>query len=154
MGQRALTIINRRLSWTREPVLEIPPRGTRTETGHQERSASDGESLTTTPLREHGFGLLSFDALLKVLFDDQLWPLFEPYLTTKNLLSAKLEEIELALGLDFRCQGRDCREAVPTRYDVMNVGHRSEHALERFDSKTPSASAESIKGRARSWRGV
>lgn len=36
---------------------------------------------------------LSFDSLLKVVFDDQLWSLFEPYLTTKELLQAKFTEI-------------------------------------------------------------
>jgi hypothetical protein len=37
----------------------------------------------------------SFDALLKILFDDLLWPLFEPYLTTKKILEAKFEEISM-----------------------------------------------------------
>lgn len=36
---------------------------------------------------------LSFDSLLKIIFDDQLWPLFETYLTTKELLQARLTEI-------------------------------------------------------------
>src|SRR5690242_7265832 len=36
---------------------------------------------------------ISFDALLKIVFDDQLWPLFECYLTTKELLQAKFMEI-------------------------------------------------------------
>jgi hypothetical protein len=36
---------------------------------------------------------LSFEALLKIIFDDQLWPLFECYLTTKELLQAKFSEI-------------------------------------------------------------
>jgi hypothetical protein len=36
---------------------------------------------------------LSFDSLLKIVFDSQLWPLFEPYLTTKELLQAKFTEI-------------------------------------------------------------
>ena len=36
---------------------------------------------------------LSFDILLKIVFDDQLWPLFESYLTTKELLKAKFQEI-------------------------------------------------------------
>jgi hypothetical protein len=36
---------------------------------------------------------LSFDALLKIVFDSQLWPLFECYLTTKELLEAKFSEI-------------------------------------------------------------
>jgi hypothetical protein len=36
---------------------------------------------------------LSFDSLLKIIFDRRLWPLFQGYLTTKKLLRAKLEEI-------------------------------------------------------------
>jgi hypothetical protein len=36
---------------------------------------------------------LSFDGLLKIIFDDQLWPLFECYLTTKELLRQKFSEI-------------------------------------------------------------
>jgi hypothetical protein len=38
---------------------------------------------------------ISFDSLLKILLDSQLWPRFECYLTTKNLLEAKLEEVKL-----------------------------------------------------------
>lgn len=37
---------------------------------------------------------LSFDALLKIVFDRKLWKLFETYLTTKGLLKAKFEEIK------------------------------------------------------------
>lgn len=37
---------------------------------------------------------LSFESLLKVLFDPTLWRLFRPYLTTKRLLRAKFEEIQ------------------------------------------------------------
>jgi hypothetical protein len=37
---------------------------------------------------------LSFDSLLKIVFDEELWPLFHPYLTTKQLLRAKVEEIK------------------------------------------------------------
>ena len=36
---------------------------------------------------------LSFESLLKIIFDDRLWPLFECYLTTKELLRAKFSEI-------------------------------------------------------------
>jgi hypothetical protein len=36
---------------------------------------------------------LSFEALLRIVFDDQLWPIFECYLTTKELLHAKFTEI-------------------------------------------------------------
>src|SRR5947209_6029636 len=36
---------------------------------------------------------LSFESLLKIVFDAQLWPLFEPYLTTKELLEAKFTEV-------------------------------------------------------------
>src|SRR5215510_1982757 len=36
---------------------------------------------------------LSFDSLLKIVWDDALWPLFECYLTTKELLEAKFTEI-------------------------------------------------------------
>jgi len=36
---------------------------------------------------------LSFDSLLKIIFEPQLWPLFEGYLTTKELLEAKFSEI-------------------------------------------------------------
>jgi hypothetical protein len=36
---------------------------------------------------------LSFDSLLKIIFDSKLWPLFEGYLTTKALLEAKFSEI-------------------------------------------------------------
>jgi Swt1-like HEPN len=36
---------------------------------------------------------VSFDALLKILFDRKLWKLFAPYLTTKQLLRAKFEEL-------------------------------------------------------------
>jgi hypothetical protein len=36
---------------------------------------------------------ISFDSLLRIVFDDQLWPLFECYLTTKELLQAKFTEI-------------------------------------------------------------
>ncbi len=37
---------------------------------------------------------LSFDSLLRIIFDQKLWPIFHPYLTTKQLLRAKLEEIK------------------------------------------------------------
>lgn len=47
-----------------------------------------------TPENDH-LWFISFDALLKILLDDQLWPLFAPYLTTKHLLAAKLEEVAL-----------------------------------------------------------
>jgi hypothetical protein len=36
---------------------------------------------------------LSLDSLLKIIFDTQLWSLFEGYLTTKDLLQAKFSEI-------------------------------------------------------------
>lgn len=36
---------------------------------------------------------LSFDSLLKIVFDVQLWHVFEPYLTTKELLQAKFAEV-------------------------------------------------------------
>jgi hypothetical protein len=36
---------------------------------------------------------LSFDGLLKIVFDEQLWPIFECYLTTKELLKQKFTEI-------------------------------------------------------------
>lgn len=36
---------------------------------------------------------LSFDALLKIVFDQKTWPYFEPYLTTKTLLEARFTEI-------------------------------------------------------------
>src|SRR2546425_6193058 len=36
---------------------------------------------------------LSFDSLLKIIFDRKLWPLFKNYLTTKSLVKAKFEEI-------------------------------------------------------------
>lgn len=36
---------------------------------------------------------LSFDSLAKIVFDKALWLLFEPYLTTKELLEAKFTEI-------------------------------------------------------------
>jgi hypothetical protein len=36
---------------------------------------------------------LSFDSLLKIIVDVKLWPLFEEYLTTKDLLQAKFSEI-------------------------------------------------------------
>jgi hypothetical protein len=36
---------------------------------------------------------LSFDSLLKIIFDDALWPLFSTYLTTKELLQARFTEI-------------------------------------------------------------
>jgi hypothetical protein len=37
---------------------------------------------------------VSFDSLLTLLFDRKLWRLFEPYLTTKELLRAKFDEIK------------------------------------------------------------
>lgn len=36
---------------------------------------------------------LSFDSLLKIIFDRKLWKRFETYLTTRRLLKAKFEEI-------------------------------------------------------------
>lgn len=36
---------------------------------------------------------LSFDSLLKIIYDRKLWRLFQPYLITKRLLRAKIEEI-------------------------------------------------------------
>jgi hypothetical protein len=36
---------------------------------------------------------LSFDSLLRILFDKRLWRLFAPYLTTKQLVRSKLDEI-------------------------------------------------------------
>src|SRR6516165_7987607 len=36
---------------------------------------------------------LSFDSLLKIVFDERLWPLYECYLTTKDLLEAKFSEV-------------------------------------------------------------
>jgi hypothetical protein len=36
---------------------------------------------------------LSFDSLLKIIFDGDLWRFFETYLTTKRLVRAKFEEI-------------------------------------------------------------
>jgi hypothetical protein len=38
---------------------------------------------------------ISFDSLMKIIFDDTLWPRFECYLTTKHLLQAKIEEVRL-----------------------------------------------------------
>jgi hypothetical protein len=38
---------------------------------------------------------ISFDALTKLLLDDHLWPLFEPYLTTRKLFDAKIEEVRI-----------------------------------------------------------
>jgi hypothetical protein len=36
---------------------------------------------------------LSFESLLKIIFDEKLWPLFDCYLTTKELLQQKFSEI-------------------------------------------------------------
>jgi hypothetical protein len=48
---------------------------------------------------------ISFDVLVKILFDDKLWPLFEPYLTTKNILAAKFEEIAMIRNRIAHCRG-------------------------------------------------
>lgn len=38
---------------------------------------------------------ISFDTLTKLILDGALWPLFEPYLTTKKLVDAKFEELRI-----------------------------------------------------------
>ena len=38
---------------------------------------------------------VSFDALTKIILDDVLCPRFEPYLTTKKLVDAKVDEIKV-----------------------------------------------------------
>ena len=52
---------------------------------------------------------ISFDAPLKIVFDDQLWKLFECYLTTKELLQATFTEIApIRNRHPFAVPGRDC----------------------------------------------
>lgn len=48
---------------------------------------------------------ISFDSLLKLLYDDQLWPLFETYLTTKKILETKLEELAMIRNRLAHCRG-------------------------------------------------
>ncbi|HSB73922.1 MAG TPA: hypothetical protein VLT62_31735 [Candidatus Methylomirabilis sp.] len=50
---------------------------------------------------------LSFDSLVKIVFDRKLWRLFEPYLTTKTLLRAKFDEIKPIRNRIAHCRSLD-----------------------------------------------
>ena len=57
---------------------------------------------------------LSFDSLLKIIFDEKLWPLFACYLTTKELLKQKFSEIG---PIRNRCgHNRRCMRTIWTGY--------------------------------------
>lgn len=47
---------------------------------------------------------ISFGSLLAIVFDDQLWPLFENYLIAKRLLEPRLEEIMLIRNRIAHCR--------------------------------------------------
>jgi hypothetical protein len=65
---------------------------------------------------------LSFDSLLKILFDRKLWKLFSPYLTTKQLVRAKFIEL-----MPIRHRIAHCRALHPD-----DLG-RVEHVMRDFD---------------------
>jgi hypothetical protein len=65
---------------------------------------------------------ISFDSLLKILFDRKLWKLFLPYLTTKQLVRAKFIEL-----MPIRHRIAHCRALHPD--DLARV----EHVMKDFD---------------------
>jgi hypothetical protein len=65
---------------------------------------------------------LSFDSLLRLLFDQKLWKLFSPYLTTKQLVRAKFAEL-----MPIRNRIAHCRAL--HQDDLARV----EHVMRDFD---------------------
>ncbi len=70
----------------RSKGLGIPPeKSFKKDQKHQHMSTPENDPLW----------YLSFDSLIKLIFDKILWGLFKPYLMNKDLLRAKLGEIQL-----------------------------------------------------------
>ncbi len=65
---------------------------------------------------------ISFDSLLRILFDRKLWPMFVPYLTTKQLVRAKFIEL-----MPIRHRIAHCRALHPD--DLARV----ERVMKDFD---------------------
>ncbi len=66
---------------------------------------------------------ISFDSLLKILYDDRLWPLFEPYLTTKSILQAKFEEISMIRNRVAHCRGLHQHDLDRLRLILQELDH-------------------------------
>lgn len=80
------------LNWWEIACKELDRSKVRGITAERSLKADKAHPHMSTPETDP-LWFLSFDSLLRIIFDQKLWPIFHPYLTTKQILRAKLEEI-------------------------------------------------------------
>lgn len=77
-------------NWLKEAERAL--KGSRGITAEQSLSNDKRHPHMATPENDP-LWFLPLEGLLRIIFDETLWPVFEPYLTTKELLQAKFTEI-------------------------------------------------------------
>jgi len=70
----------------------------------RKRIPADKKFLHMATLESDPLWFISFDSLLAIVCDEQLWPLFETYLIAKRLLEPRLEEIMLIRNRIAHCR--------------------------------------------------